>query len=155
SFEVKFTPALRHAGPEQGLPSDLVCPDPVERLDLHIGMLVVLDKKVQRIFMERIALADYRVGFNNLPRKWIAVSKLPGIHTRGGVILNVDHIATTFKNEGLQSLFTQFLGGPSATHSRAYYDSVKCIFLLTRSIDVYSGRILDGSVCHDCKCEVR
>src|SRR5690554_4195559 len=58
-LEVQITPALGPPSPGQGFATDLIASDPVKRLYLLIGMLLVLHKKMLGSLIESIATTGY------------------------------------------------------------------------------------------------
>src|SRR5690606_8566304 len=137
-----------------GFTSNLVCLDPVEWFNLYIRMLIVFDKKVECVFVECVTLTDDRVGFEDLAGQLIAMRKLPRVHGCRRIVFYMYNVTTSLEYERLQALFAQFLSRPTATHAGADDDGVKCIFVFTRSVNVYGGRILAESISHDYSCRL-
>ena len=86
-LEVHRTPAIALPAPHDGTAADVIAADPVEALDLGVGMLVVVDEPVLGGLRDRIAGAG-RDGlalqvFGGGPA---AVRQLPQILGGGGIV---------------------------------------------------------------------
>src|SRR5690625_3168657 len=68
SVKIIATPALATACPDKRFPTLLIAPDPVERLLLDVGLLLIFHKEVLSGVVERIALGDDRIFLEDLLR---------------------------------------------------------------------------------------
>src|SRR3569833_357247 len=86
SRKFEIAPALAGPPPHDRLTANLVAADPVERLFLYVGMLLVFYKKVLCVLAEGITLTDDGVfvdhGF------WLlhAMRKVPRVFSGGGIV---------------------------------------------------------------------
>ena len=136
ALEVKIAPSLGAPCPDQGFASGLISPDPVEGLLLDIGMLLVLDHEVDRVFLEHIAAAGYRVLLPHFFGETTPVLELPGIHVGRRVVYVVPDLASSLKDQGFQPFLTEFLGGPASAHSRADHNRVKALLFLAVYVEI-------------------
>ena len=127
AFKIKLRPALRLPRPHQRLAAHLVAPNPVERFFLDVRMLGIFYKKMRRIFVKSVALADDWVGifegFGNLPQ----MLKFPRVFVGGWVVGDVSYVASAFEYERTQTFASQFFGSPAAANSRANDDGIETV----------------------------
>ena len=122
--EVEVAPAEAVPGPQQRSAADVIAAEPLERLDLVVGVLDVLDQEVLRVLAVEIQLAlDRRVG-DVLRGGAVAVRQLPRREVGGGVVLDVFDRASALEDERAQAAFGQHLRGPPAADAGADDDRV-------------------------------
>ncbi len=124
-FEVEVAPPEAVARPEERAPAHLVAPEPMERLELLVGMIDVLHQEVLHVLAEQEGqLALDGIVLQVLLRGQVAVRKLPGIEAGGGIVLDVRDRAAPLQHERAQPGLGQLLGCPSSGHAGAHDDRV-------------------------------
>src|SRR5690606_38946084 len=93
--------------------SNLITPDPVKRLLLNIGMLLILHKKMLGCIFKGVASVCYRICFLLFLRKASSEFKIPWCQHCGRIVLDMGYISTPFQHQRLQSPVAKLLGSPS------------------------------------------
>src|SRR5690606_8454518 len=88
-YESVVAPALTRPAPDNGLASNLVAADPIKRLILGIGMVVVFNKEMRGILAEACGLGDERILLHEFPGHATPVWKIPWMEGHGRIVLKV------------------------------------------------------------------
>ena len=113
-FEVVITPSETHAAPEQGSSTEDISTDPVVTLSFVVGVLEVVDVEVFVFFLDGKMPGLDLMDILFFRGQGAAMWKLPGRLCCRMITGDMLQVTPSFEEHGFQSLFTEFLGGPSA-----------------------------------------
>src|SRR6185312_108935 len=103
--------------------TNLITANPMKGIVLNIRMILI--PYIKGIIGRVKILGRHRVVFNLLNGIIQSVGELPGRGKGRGIIFNMHHVPASFYYQGLQSLFTEFLGRPAAADARANHNGVE------------------------------
>jgi hypothetical protein len=104
--EIDIAPTIALTSPHQGPASHMIAPDPVKRLYLVIGILLIVYEKMRRYLIIGIALTLDGAILSVRIVTVITVRQLPGVLGGIVIVLYMYYVASPFQDEGLQSFFT-------------------------------------------------
>jgi hypothetical protein len=123
-FEVERREAVALARPHERFAADVVSAQPVELVDLDVGVIEVVDEPVG---IGGRGVAGAALDRLSLPRflgDAVRVRQLPGVFRRGGVLAVPDH-PSAVEHQGLETFFRELLGGPSAADPGSHDDRIE------------------------------
>lgn len=126
-FKVEVAQAIALSPPHEGAAADMVTADPFKGFYLVVWIFEVIHEELFRDLIVGIAFTldggvlVILLGFAS------TVGQFPWVFFGAHIILDVFHIPAPFNEEGLESFFSQFFGGPSAGDSGTNDDCIKLI----------------------------
>ena len=128
-FKIKIAPAVRLPSPDDRPAAHLASANPQERFARlgRVRILLVVDEELAVPLVHSAAGFLHGLVFLHPPAvAHPAIAHFPLGHMFGVVLVGIDG-APGLENQRLQSLFAQFLRGPSPGDSRAHHDCVVCL----------------------------
>jgi hypothetical protein len=110
-LEVDVAPAVAVTSPGERATSDLVAAQPLERLRLDVGAVVLVRPERGVRLVREARAAQHRVLGDQAAGRHAAVRDLPGRRGRVGVVRAMDHVAAALEHESAQPTLRQLLGG--------------------------------------------